>query len=91
MFTRKDIDFRTIFVVNCIQERNLRVSRGELLLEEKNNETGKTKTLTKLPFQKILALFVIGHITVTTPLIDKCQKYGVAVIVMKPNLCPVFY
>lgn len=91
MFTRKDIDFRTIFVVNCIQERNLRVSRGELLLEEKNNETGKTKTLTKLPFQKILALFVIGHITVTTPLIDKCQKYGVAVIVMKPNLRPVFY
>lgn len=32
MFTRKDIDFRTIFVVNCIQERNLRVSNGELLL-----------------------------------------------------------
>lgn len=91
MFTRKDIDFRTIFVVNCIQERNLRVSNGELLLEEKNEETGKTKTLTKLPFQKILALFVIGHITVTTPLIDKCQKYGVAIIVMKPNLRPVFY
>ncbi len=91
MFTHKDIKFRTIFVVNCIQERNLCVSNGELLLEEKSQETGKSKTLTKLPFQKILALFVVGHITVTTPLIEKCKKYGVALVVMKPNLRPVFF
>lgn len=91
MFTRKDIEFRTIFVINCLQERNLRVSNGELLLEEQVDEQGKTKTLTKLPFQKILALFVVGHITVTTPLIEKCEKYGVALVVMKPNFRPVFF
>ena len=34
MFTHKDIEFRTIFVINCLKERNLRVSNGELLLEE---------------------------------------------------------
>ena len=34
MFTHKDIECRIIFVVNCIKERNLRVSSGELLLEE---------------------------------------------------------
>ena len=91
MFTRKDIETRTVFVINCIEhERNLRVLNGELLLEEQDKNL-KNRTLTKFPFQKILALFIIGHITVTTPLIDKCKRYNVALVVMKPNLRPVFY
>lgn len=89
MFTHKDIEYRTIFVVNCLEKRNLRVSNGELLLEEVN-DIG-SKTLTKLPFQKILALFVIGHISVTTPLIEKCKKFNIALVVMKPSLRPVFF
>lgn len=90
MFTHKDIEMRTIFVVNCIQhDRSLRVNSGELMLEE--IEGDKKKTLTKFPFQKLLALFIIGNITVKTPLIDKCKKYGVALVVMKPNLRPVFF
>lgn len=90
MFTHKDIETRTIFVVNCIEHnRSLRVKTGELLLED--IKEGKNTTLTKFPFQKLLALFIIGHITVTTPLIEKCKRYGIALIVMKPNLRPVFY
>lgn len=89
MFTHKDIEYRTIFVVNCIKKRDLRVSNGELFLEEESSD--KKKTLTKLPFQKILALFVIGHISVTTPLIEKCKKFNVALVVLKPNLRPVFF
>ena len=90
MFTHKDIEVRTIFVLNCLeQERRLRVQAGELLLEEITEE--KNNTLTKFPFQKILALFIIGHITITTPLIEKCRKFNVALVVMKPNLRPVFY
>lgn len=96
MFTHKDIEMRTIFVVNCItHDRSLRVSNGELLLEERKEgeggKEGKQTTLTKIPFQKILALFVIGHITVTTPLIEKCRRFGVALVVTKPNLRPVFF
>lgn len=87
MFTNKDIEYRTIYVINCIKDRNLRVSNGELLLEE----MGEKKTLTKLPFQKILALFVIGHIHITTPLIDKCKKFNVSLVVMKPSFRPVFF
>ena len=35
MFTHKDIEMRTIFVVNCIEhDRSLRVNSGELMLEE---------------------------------------------------------
>lgn len=90
MFTHKDIDMRTIFVVNCIEHnRSLRVSNGELMLEELDGHN--KKTLTKFPFQKLLALFVIGHMTVTTPLMEKCNKHGVALVVMKPNLRPVFF
>jgi len=91
MFTSKDIESRTIFVINCINERNLRVSSGEMLLEEPDTKTGKMRTLTKMPFQKILAIFVIGHISITTPLIEKCKRFGVALLVVKPNWRPVFY
>ncbi|MCR5472059.1 MAG: type V CRISPR-associated endonuclease Cas1 [Prevotella sp.] len=87
MFTNKDVEFRSVYVINCLTDRELRVSSGELLLED----IGNHQTLTKLPFQKILALFVIGHIHVTTPLIEKCKKNNVALVVMKASLRPVFY
>lgn len=87
MFTNKDIEYRSIFVINCIQERDLRVCNGELMLED----VEENKTLTKMPFQKILALFIIGHIRITSPLIDKCKKYNVALIVVNQSFRPVFY
>lgn len=87
MFTHKDLEYRTIFVINCIENKNLRVHNGELLLEN----TEEKKTLTKLPFQKILALFIVGHITITTPLIEKCTKFGIPIVAMKPNFRPTFF
>lgn len=89
MYTHKDIEMRTIFVVNCINhDRSLKVQTGELKLEELIND--KKVTLTKFPFQKLLALFIVGHISVTTPLIEKCKRFGIALVVLKPNLRPVF-
>lgn len=91
MFTHKDINTRSVFIINCMEhEKGLRVSNGELLLEQ-HGDDGKAKTLTRFPFQKILALMIVGHITVTTPLLEKCKRYGVALVVTKPNLRPVFY
>jgi CRISPR-associated endonuclease Cas1 len=87
MFTHKDIEYRSVFVVNCLEHRALRVQQGELLLED----TESKKTITKLPFQKILALFIVGQISITTPLIEKCTQYSVPLIVMKPNFRPVFF
>ena len=89
MFTHKDIEFRSIFVINCLEHRTLRVSNGELMLEETSEEGAKT--LTKLPFQKILMLFVIGHISITTPLIEKCKKFNVGLVVTNLSLRPVFF
>ncbi len=85
MFTKKDIEYRSIFLINCFEEKHLKLRTGELLLQDNDG-----KTLTKFPFQKVLALFIIGNTTITTPLLDKCRKHGVFISVMKMNLRPVF-
>jgi CRISPR-associated endonuclease Cas1 len=87
MFTNKDLEFRSIYVITCLDHRDLRVSNGELLLED----TKEKKTITKFPFQKSLALFVVGHIRITTPLIEKCKANNVALVVMKTTFRPVYY
>lgn len=87
MFTHKDIENRSLFVINGTEKQSLKVSNGRLLLE--NTETNKA--ITKLPFPKILGLMVIGHTTITTALIEHCNKHGVPMVVMKPNFRPVFY
>lgn len=82
MFTNKDIQFRSIFVINCREhQKTLRVLNGELYLVNDDN-----KALTKIPFQKILALFIIGNTTLSSPLIEKCRRYNVAISLMKPSL-----
>src|SRR5690606_4808724 len=40
---------------------------------------------------KILSLMIVGHTTVTTALIEHCNKHGIPMVVMKPNFRPVFY
>lgn len=89
MFTSKDVSYRTIFLLNCTDKKNLRVSNGELLMEKE--EEDKQVILTKIPFQKVLALFIVGNITLTSPLLEKCRKYNVAIVVMKRSLRPVFF
>ena len=87
MFTHKDIENRSLFVINGTKHQHLKVSAGRLVLE--NSET--KKAITKLPFPKILSLMIVGHTTVTTALIEHCNKHGIPIVVMKPNFRPVFY
>lgn len=87
MFTHKDIENRSLFVINGTEHQKLKVSNGRLMLED----TQTNKAITKLPFPKILGLMVIGHTTITTSLIEHCNKHGIPIVVMKPNFRPVFY
>lgn len=87
MFTHKDIENRSLFVLNGTEHQSLRVSAGRLMLF--NTETNKA--ITKLPFPKILALLVVGHTSITTALIEHCNKHGIPMVVMKPNFRVVFY
>ncbi len=87
MFTHKDIENKSIFVINGKDCQHLHVKSGFLhLLDTDNN-----KTVTKFPFPKILFLIVIGHMSITTSLIEKCNKYKVPIVVMKPNFRSVYY
>ncbi|NUM51772.1 MAG: type V CRISPR-associated endonuclease Cas1 [Flavobacteriales bacterium] len=87
MFTHKDIENRSLFVINGTEHQNLKVSSGRLMLED----TETKKAITKLPFPKILSLMIVGHTTLTTALIEHCNKHGIPIVVMKPNFRPVFY
>jgi CRISPR-associated protein Cas1 len=87
MFTHKDIENRSLFVLNGTEHQSLRVSAGRLTLFD----TETNKAITKLPFPKILALLVIGHTSITTALIEHCNKNGIPIVVMKPNFRVVFY
>lgn len=56
MFTHKDIEMRTIFVVNCIEhDRSLRVNSGELMLEELEGD--KKKNSDKIPLPEVVGSF----------------------------------
>lgn len=87
MFTHKDIQSKSIFIINGKEHQNLHVKSGFLHLY--NTETDKT--ITKFPFPKILFLIVIGHTTITTALIEKCNKNKIPLVVMKPNFRSVYY
>jgi len=87
MFTHKDIQNRSLFVINGTEHQYLKVVLGQLVLKDSQTDT----VITKIPFPKILGLLVIGHTTVTTALIEHCNKHAVPLVVMKPNFRPVFY
>lgn len=87
MFTHKDIENRSLFVINGLESQHLKMSNGRLMLEDLSTN----KALTKLPIPKILSLMIIGHTTITTSVIEHCNKHGVPIVVMKPNFRPVFY
>jgi CRISPR-associated protein Cas1 len=86
MFSNKDIAYRQIFVINGLENRKIRLVNFQLGLYDTEEE----KFLTKIPFSKILALFIVGHATLTTPLIERCNKNGISVVVVKPNFRLVF-
>lgn len=81
MFTHKDIENKSIFVINGLEHQNLRVKTGFLFLED----TANNKAITKFPFPKILFLIIIGHTNITSALIESCNKHKIPVVVMKPN------
>jgi CRISPR-associated endonuclease Cas1 len=87
MFTHKDIENKSIFVINGKEHQQLHVKSGFMHMED----TKEHKTITKFPFPKILFLIVIGHTCITTALIEKCNKYKIPLVVMKPNFRTVYY
>ncbi len=90
MYTRKDIEARSFWFVDCSDHRTyLHVKNGELYLEKQEDDERKVKA--RAPFQCLLAVFLIGDATISVPLIDKCRQFGVALVVLKSSLRPVAF
>ncbi len=87
MLNHKDISYRQFVLVNTISDGyHLCVSQGNTVI--KDNED---KVLTRLSKQKVLGIMIVGNCTLTTPLIDFCQKNSMALIAVNSRLRPVFF
>lgn len=86
MHTHKDIENKSIFLINGTKNQIFRVQNGFLCIQ--NSET--RKAITKLPFPKMLCILIIGHTSITTSFIEHANKYGVPLVVMKPNFRTVY-
>jgi len=87
MHSHKDIEYKSVFLINGTQNQIFKVQNGFLNIQ--NSET--KKSLTKLPFPKILCIMIIGHTSITTSFIEHANKHGVPLVVMKPNFRTVYY
>lgn len=87
MHTHKDIEYKSVFLINGTQNQVFKVQNGFLAII--NSET--KKTITKLPFPKMLCIMVVGHTSITTSFIEHANKHGVPLVVMKPNFKPVYF
>lgn len=73
MHSHKDIENKSVFLINGSKNQIFRVQNGFLCIQ--NSET--KKALTKLPFPKMLCIMIIGHTSITTSFIEHANKHGV--------------
>lgn len=87
MHSHKDIETKSVFLINGTINHIFKVQNGFLCIQ--NSET--KKTITKLPFPKMLCIFILGHTKITTSFIEHANKHGVPLVVMKPNFRTVYF
>lgn len=87
MHSHKDIENKSVFLINGTQNQVFRVQNGFICIQ--NSET--KKAITKLPFPKMLCIIIIGHTSITTSFIEHANKHGVPLVVMKPNFRTVYF
>lgn len=86
MLTSQDIKSRNVIIVNAIEGKKLNVMMGNIVIKDSNTD----EILTKLSFYKVFAIFVIGHLTITSQVLEGCSKHGVNLVILKPSFKPFF-
>ena len=86
MISEKDMQYKSVVFVGTNEPKRFAVRNGELLLCD-----AEGKTLTKFPFQKIAALFVVGSCTLTSQILEKLAKHAVPFCLMTQSLRPVLW
>lgn len=87
MLSQKDLEYRQFVILHSSKAaHHLHLSKGNMVITSPEGEV-----LTRLSRQKVLALMVVGHYTITSPLMDFCHKNSIAIIVVNTRLRPVFF
>lgn len=87
MLNQKDLEYRQFVILHSSKAaHHLNLSKGNMVITSPEGDV-----LTRLSRQKVLALMVVGHYTITSPLIDFCHKNSIAIIVVNTRLRPVFF
>lgn len=86
MLTHSDIKYRQVVLLNPDELHHLCISQGNIVIKNEDNDI-----LTKLSRQQVLAILIIGNCTLTSVLIDHCQKNSIALIVLNYRLRPILF
>lgn len=86
MLNQSDLKYRQVVLLTNQELRHLCISQGNIVIKDENDEV-----LTRLSKNKVLAIMSIGHITLTSVLIDHCQKHNIALILMNERLRPILF
>ena len=86
MLNQSDLKHRQVVLLTSQELRHLCISQGNIVIKDENDEV-----LTRLSKQQVLAIMSIGHITLTSVLIDHCQKHNIALILMNERLRPILF
>lgn len=75
MYTTKDIKYRKLLLIQPFGQLDtvLKLETGNLLLVKED------KKIDKIPLYSILAIFIVGKLSITTQLLKSCSDKGVSV------------
>lgn len=86
MLTKADIYHRQVVLLNTLENKyHLCIIQGNLVI--KNND----EILTRISKQQAFAVMVIGNCSITSVMIDYCQKHGIALIFLNSRLRPILF
>lgn len=86
MLSTQDINARNVIIVNALDCKKFNMSLGNIVISDETSG----EVLTKLSCYKVFALFVIGHITITSHVLENLSKYGINLVMLKSNFRPFF-
>lgn len=86
MLTHSDIKYRQVVLLSPDELHHLCISQGNIVIKNAENAI-----LTKLSRQQVLAIIIVGNCTLTSVLIDHCQKNSIALIVLNYRLRPILF
>lgn len=86
MLNAADIRHRQLLLLYAEQLRHLCISQGNIVIKDADGGI-----LTKLSRHQVLALLIIGQCTLTSVLIDFCQKHSIALVLLNSRLRPILF